>query len=469
MFRCHEIASGAILSETIAHLGEITDLSVVESTEQTLVASSGRDRMVQVFRFLAGNLELLQTLDEHVGVVTGVMFTKDASKLISYSADRTIVMREDLSKGVKEVAGTAFVAIRTITLKSAPISAVLSSDNEETLFVSTTDRRVQGFQANSGRLVIEFKTCDVEGGDSVILNCIRHLTIRGYPVIAGVSSSDKSIRLYDDSGRLVAREYGPTGGMTGLTVFSHESKPGGKGLVTVAADGTIFIWDLSSKSGMPSGESPTAELGQQIPKINVLVGKPPLRRILSATEVARLQSLREDAVGLASEPLKNRRMSPERRSPERQLSRLSLMSTPRLDSSPNLKSPARDRSPLAEARSRRLTTTSRLLPAPPQPVSGPKVASCLKPLALISPTCSAKPLRRRSLGSIDASREVGTLAVLTDELCLALQSYRSRVGGGLEVMPYSRINDLGKELSMTAHALAEKCKEAVGEGAEGKP
>jgi len=394
--------------------------------------------MVQIFRLREGSVELVQTLDEHVGVVTGVAFTKDGSRLLSFSADRTVVIRDHLSRDMARLEETAFLATRTITLKSTPISACLDADSEDVVLVSTTDRRVQGYQVKSGRLVLEFKTGDLEGGDAVILNSIQHLTTRGYPVIAGVSSGDKSIRLYDDTGRLLAREYGPTEGMTGLAVFTHEAKAIGKGLVTVAADGTIFSWNLSAKS--PGGDgSPFTDNDQQTPKGNVLVGRPPLRRILSASEVTRLQGLREDA---GFEPLKSRssRLSPKRRSPERQLSRLSLMSTPRLDSAPNLRSPTRDRSPLAGARSRRLTTTARASPGKSDVLVATRAQGSNEIVTAM------RGRRRRSVGG---GEEGEVLGACVKGLCAQMQSLRSRMGGGLEGLTREETSVLVGELEST--------------------
>jgi len=407
--------------------------------------------MVQICRLKQDSIDLLQTLDEHVGVITGLLFTKDGTRLLSYSADRTIIIREDFSTGIKEMDEVTFLAIRTITLKSTPVSAVLDLDTEGTLFVSTTDRRVQGFHIQSGRLTMEFKIADSEGGDSVMLNSIQQFSIRGYPVIAGVSSSDKSVRLYDDTGRLLAREFGPTEGMTGLAVFHHEAKPDGKGLVTVAADGTIFSWNLSMKSTHLNGlQSPTTQ--------PTFVARPPLRRILSASEVTRLQALRSDAGSNSptSEPSKSRRMSPERRSPERQLSRLSLLSTPRLETSPILKSSTTDKSPSAETRSRRLTTTGRLSPV--RQNSKNQTGTAL-PRLLSSPVVASPkvaPSRRRTLGSGDAVGEAKTLDALADELCQNLRVYRHKLGGNLEMSRKEGISQLERELQLTTRALVER-------------
>src|ERR1700753_2451238 len=77
-----------------AHAGEITDIAVHQ--KRSLIASCGRDRTVQVIQKTSKSWELQQTLDEHVGAVTGLLFTADAKRLISCSSGRTVVVREGL-------------------------------------------------------------------------------------------------------------------------------------------------------------------------------------------------------------------------------------------------------------------------------------------------------------------------------------------------------------------------------------
>ena len=46
----------------------------------------------------AGSFELLQTMDDHVGAVGHVIFTAQGERLISCSADRTVVVRDQVTR-----------------------------------------------------------------------------------------------------------------------------------------------------------------------------------------------------------------------------------------------------------------------------------------------------------------------------------------------------------------------------------
>lgn len=124
-----------------AHNGEVNDLALACVNDGVvLVASCGRDRILQLFRFTGDSMELSQTMEnEHAASVNSLMFVNNGEMLISGSADRTIIIRM-ISFGSSGIA--AFFPMRVITLKSSPTSFTTMADNSNTLIVSTMDRQI---------------------------------------------------------------------------------------------------------------------------------------------------------------------------------------------------------------------------------------------------------------------------------------------------------------------------------------
>ncbi|KAF2093174.1 WD40 repeat-like protein, partial [Rhizodiscina lignyota] len=355
IMRIHDITSGKDISSVRAHGGEITDVAVHDS-ESRYIATSGRDRTVQVFTERGDSWELLHTLDEHVGAVNGVLFSKDGERLLSCSSDRTIVVRECVSREHAGESMSAFLIARTITLKATPMAMVFDPLQDNTLILSTIDRFMHRYDVRNGRTISAFKTGDTEGGDAVVMSSLVPIpTLMNGSMVAALSSTDKSIRLYDESGTLLSRDWGHTEGVTDIALIDSGEAYSAAGtsqntLVTVALDGTIFSWrvdlrphkrqemsrslDLLNSSGTPNG-TPTAERDS-------LMSRPPLRRVLSQSELARFQK----GADLDDTPTK----APGQRSPPRirkRTSRVSLMQTPKLEASPaaarvsNINSPRR--------------------------------------------------------------------------------------------------------------------------------
>ncbi|KAK8174240.1 hypothetical protein IWX90DRAFT_413607 [Phyllosticta citrichinensis] len=295
------------VSSLKAHSAEITDIAVNDG-EIPLIATAARDRTAQVFQKRGETWELTQTLDEHVGAVTGLLFSRDGQRLLSCSTDRTVVVRDYLAREEDGYTMAAFLIARTITLKSTPVSMVFDGENEHVLVVSTIDRQVHKYDVRSGQSISCFKASDSDGGESVILSDLVHFsTARGQNVIAGVSSTDKSIRLYEENGALIGRDWGHTEGVTDIALVtgSGQTEDGAPAesqcLVTVAVDGTIFVWNIDFK---PPGHAPNrsnSDLSKHLDlcgvgtpekgpaSTNLLSNQAPLRRVLSQSELAKYQ------------------------------------------------------------------------------------------------------------------------------------------------------------------------------------
>lgn len=417
-----------------AHSNEITSIAVSEAKKTTYLATASRDRTIQVFRKNDATWDLLQTLDEHVGAVTGVTFSRTGERLVSMSSDRTLVVRELVSRQDTESVASAFLILRTIMLKSSPVSLSFDVDQEDVLLVSTIDRQVHKYDLRNGQCLSSFRASDGEGGDAVVLSSLMHIPRNwGSPLIAGVSSTDKSIRLYEENGTLVARDWGHTEGVRDIALLNHDDdlddEGGEKTLVTVAVDGTIFVWGLllHAHSRQPMSHSMDL-LGPNTPaNHDLLAKKPPLRRVFSQSELARFQRSEDDQ----STPSGNR--SPKLR---KKLSKFSLVQTPKLEPSPSL---PKDRSVGIARKANRNRS-----PSPPSP-RHPQV---VKRRSSVDVRLRAKP----------PANEFGSLVSSTESFCRTLRTYRKRLATSSDNLSPDLVREVERELALTARAVGEKVK-----------
>lgn len=425
-----------------AHAGEITCIAIHEDEDIALVACASRDRTVQVFARNKETWELLQTLDEHVGAVSAVRFSHNGKKLISSSGDRSIVVRELVTRqddGAETV--RAFLMLRAIMLKASPVSMAWDVDQDDNLLISSIDRQVHKYDLRTGQCLHSFRACDTDGGDAVVLSSLVHIP-RGWstPLIAGVSSTDKSIRIYEESGTLVARDWGHTGGVSDIalvqaTATSGEGGP--KSIVTVAVDGTIFLWDLGLQSPNRQDLSKSMDLlSLDAPSTpNMVASRPPLRRVFSQSELARFQRPGEDD---NITPTSNK--SPKLR---KRVSKFSLAQTPKLEPSPMPSSAREGRTPgwQGQGSVRRNKNRSPSPPSPRNPQLGKRRASM-----------DVRPKTKAP------ANEFGSLGASTESLCRTLRAYRKRLANSSDTMSSELAREVERELAATARAIGDRVK-----------
>jgi len=438
VLRIIDSASKTSVYDFKAHAGEITSISVHEEDQLAFVACASRDRTVQIFARTAEGWDLLQTLDEHVGAVNGIHFSRNGKRLVSSSSDRSIVVRELLSRE-DEGSGTirAFVMLRAIMLKASPVSVTWDVDQDDILLVSSIDRQVHRYDVRNGQCLNSFRACDTEGGDAVVLSSLVHIS-RGWssPLIAGVSSTDKSIRIYEENGSLLARDWGHTEGVSDISLIQKaDAEDSGKSLVTVAVDGTIFIWDLALQSPSRHDLSKSMDLLGPITPSNVdlLANKPPLRRVFSQSELARFQRSPEDD---NVTPTGNR--SPKLR---KRVSKFTLAQTPKLEPSPMQGSTRESRTSGWQGTLRRNKNRS---PSPPSP-RNPQIAK----------RRASMDVRPRTKAPVN---EFGSLGASTESLCRTLRAYRKRLATSNDTLSSELAREVERELATTARAIGERVK-----------
>jgi WD40 repeat protein len=426
-----------------AHAGEITSISIYEEDQLAFIACASRDRTVQVFSRTTKAWELLQTLDEHVGAVNASLFSRNGKRLVSSSGDRSIVVRELVSRETED-GGTirAFVMLRAIMLKSSPVSITWDVDQDDVLLVSTIDRQVHKYDIRTGQCLSSFRACDTDGGDAVVLSSLVHIP-RGWssPLIAGVSSTDKSIRIYEENGTLIARDWGHTEGVSDIALIQtsapESSSSSERSLVTVAVDGTIFIWDLALQTPNRHDLSKSMDLLSldTLPSQDLLANKTPLRRVFSQSELARFQRSPEDH---SSTPTADR--SPKLR---KRVSKFALAQTPKLEPSP-LPNSTREGRAGGWQGTGTLRRNKNRSPSPPSP-RNPQVAK----------RRASMDVRPRVKAS---ASEFGSLGSSTESLCRTLRAYRKRLASSTDTMKSELAREVERELATTARAIGDRVK-----------
>ncbi|KAK2873750.1 hypothetical protein FQN49_002113 [Arthroderma sp. PD_2] len=476
-------------NEVRAHGAEVTDIAIYSDSDSdtTLIASCGRDRMVQLFKSSEYSIDVIQTMDEHVGAVGQLIFTKDGKKLLSSSADRTVIIRERMTRDDDGVSIVAFILSRVITLKASPVSMITPPGDPDTLILSTIDRLIQRYHIPSSRQVHSFRVLDPESGDTAVMSS---LTIeRDYPeygprLLIGVSTTDKSIRVYDsEKDTLLTREFGHTEGVSDV-VLLEKSEPNSSGvikrtLISTGLDGVIMVWNLSTQQQYlqesphlvvhPEEETPTKEL---------TAAKPPLRRILSKTELAGFQ--KSDDVMSTPTPVRD---SPPRIRKKTSrytlgggtksgLNGISSVSTPPLP--PPRRSPT---TPYSDSRNR-----SNRSPSPPSPrqlsksVTNKTSSGSLRagggsrrPSMLEIRTRTSSKANWNSPTNNNSPSEFGSLNMSTEQVCRTLRAYRKKLNAAPDKFNLQGANDLERELDLTVRSLGDKMKKAQTNGTRNDP
>jgi hypothetical protein len=404
--------------------------------------------MVQLFEKREDELQLIQTMDDHVGAVGQLMFINEGEKLLSCSADRTVLIRDRATR--EEDGGTvvAYLISRTITLKASPTAMTLCPDDPNILYVSTMDRCVSKFDIPSGRHLHCFKASDSETTDAVILSSLTvaaEIPGQSPKVLIGVSSTDKSIRVYDlERDQLLTGEFGHTEGVTDALLLeqrddSEDSQPK-RTLISTGMDGILMIWNLSVQQQISPELIQGTRDDDEGPTKEVTAARPPLRKVLSRSELAGFQ--RPDSPNPTT-PTPIREHSPTL---FRKMSRLSLApSSLKNHSFSETSSPPNHLSPTLGTpidRSRRS----------PSPVSPKSRGSTPR-----KPNSARTNNRRISLDFRNRNKttprsEFGSLDNSTEQLCRSLRAYRKKLNGSNQRIQSSK--ELERELSLTLRIIS---------------
>jgi WD40 repeat protein len=484
-----DVNTKALVKQVRAHSAEIMDLCAFQIEGVDFVATAGRDRMSQLFMWKAGQLSLQQTMDEHAGAVTGILFQDGERRLITHSADRSIVVREVMFREEGNVESVAFVMLRAITVKTSPTSMCLVGDDE--LLIATVDRCIGRYRIKNGQCITSFKCSDADGGEAAVISKVLYApSLNGSPAIAGVASSDKSVRLYTEQGSLIARDWGHTEGITDVALIPADGTCSTSRLVTVAADSTIFIWDtvLATPSTPDPGGLGIVLEASSVQNDVALI--PPLRKIISRSDLSSHRRLKPASESDAAPTSPTATVAPK--SPQRltkKPSRISTAPTPRLEPAflsvfptspssirrdsirhrspspppPRIPDPAtkpRSQTTRSKCRTTLATTLGRFNKSSDNVSTKPKSTTHSN-----SPVPALPANSTNTVAAAVASSTASSLATSTDSLSRSLRSYRKRLNAQVAssasnptatasgLPPVAALRELEKELRLSLLAL----------------
>ncbi|CAD6505029.1 BgTH12-00528 [Blumeria graminis f. sp. triticale] len=434
------------LFETRAHSSDINGIALHESTDLTLLATCGRDHMVQIFQLSLLKWTLVQTLNDHTAGVTNLFFV-EGDKLVSSSTDRTVHIRQISRKVVDRQEIMVVLPLRIITVKASPVFIEpYFADNGLYIIISLLDRTIATYEMLTGRLVMSFKASDSDGSEAVALDSLAlgafQPSLGSSAILAGVSSMDKSIRVYDiNSGMFLDREWGHTTNITDVAFF-NDPDTNLKTIISTGSDGTIMIWSLSSRlKNSPDNSEASPCINDVSPPKETPSFRAPLRRVISRADLAEFQRMSPAAISEENE------LSPRIR---RKISKYKLSSTQAPPSMSSLGS-------------------TKLSPTAPDDVSTRR--SITRPRSQSPP--STRPVnsdaRRPSFATYSKSKtktkstplfnEYCTLNMATEQACRILRTYRKKLLSS-ESLKDSAIKELDHELRLTAVALGEKSQKS---------
>ena len=222
-----------------AHDASINDIVVKQTIDKKpILASASRDRTIQVLRLDDNGFEIEQTLDHHGSSVNQLAFLEKDIRLLSLSADRTVLIYNYVEKDFSRF----FVLSQTLTFKHTPTSMIIhpSLSESDSLLIATADKQIFRYSARSGLVMGKAQASD----DNIpvmidSLSAIQHeIDSEVHDILVGISSTDKFIRILNiDDGTTRAKIHGHSDRVTGCVQYSGQSSKAS--IVTCSVDGSV--------------------------------------------------------------------------------------------------------------------------------------------------------------------------------------------------------------------------------------
>lgn len=230
-YTCIKDAHDAEILSLSFSLSRKNSANFEESNNHYLLASGGRDRTIHLFD-VKRNFDLVESIDDHSAAVTSVKLAYSGCKILSCSADRSLVFRD-----VSKTEGNYTVSRRHHQMASNGTVYDMSMDPAMKVVVTVgQDKKINKFDIASGKLIQSFKK-DKDFGDPI------KVTVDPSGSYLVCSYSNKSICMYDFlNGDIVAQALGHGEVVTGVIFL-----PDCKHIVSVSGDGCIFVWKLPGR------------------------------------------------------------------------------------------------------------------------------------------------------------------------------------------------------------------------------
>jgi WD40 repeat protein len=229
-----------LLCSVDAHDAEVLSVDVCAPSSD-LVASAGRDRLVHVFQITGNSLVLLNTIDDHFSSVTAVKFCGGGKVLASCATDKSIIFRSmDSSSSVGP-------RVHSVSSKRGTVSYGSIFDlvvDPKGMFALTCGQ-------NRQVTIWDVATATQRRSYKMDVECTFKVALDSAVSKIACAGSDHAIRIIDwYSGQVITEGFGHSEPATSLC-FSHDNAQ----LVTVSADGCIFIWSLQNPRQSKSSSS----------------------------------------------------------------------------------------------------------------------------------------------------------------------------------------------------------------------
>jgi len=267
-----------------AHDGEVLYLqySQPEYTSRLLLASSSRDRLIHIFDASRSTYDLLQTLDDHSAAITAVRFCFNQYEkqlyIISCGADKSIMFRTLIEQQQQQQSSLSSLSSITSSGIGGGCSSTSSSSSSSPNFNNTTNSNnnssSSSFQFVRTSYVAEKQTfydLNSDPSRNFIYTISQDRIIRTYSIKDGkklrqfrgslnedgylikmdidktgqllaTSCTDKCVYIWDiNTTECIAYLCGHSEVVYDLK-FTHDNKH----LITVSADGCIFMWRLNN-------------------------------------------------------------------------------------------------------------------------------------------------------------------------------------------------------------------------------
>ncbi|XVF08242.1 hypothetical protein REPUB_Repub06bG0209700 [Reevesia pubescens] len=196
-----------------------------------LLVSGGRDRIIHLYD-VKRNFDLIESIDDHSAAVTSVKLACNGCKILSCSADRSLVFRDvNLTDSRCKISRRHHQMASHGTVYDMSVDPVM-----EVVVTVGQDKKINIFDIVSGKLIRSFKQ-NKDFGDPIKVT----MDPSGSYLIC--SFSNKSICIYDFmSGEMIAQAVGHGEVVTGVIFL-----PDCKHIVSVGGDGCIFVWKLPAR------------------------------------------------------------------------------------------------------------------------------------------------------------------------------------------------------------------------------
>ncbi|KAI3443097.1 MFS domain-containing protein [Psidium guajava] len=236
-YTCLEGAHDAeVLSLCFSSLGKKSSISKGVKDNNYFLASGGRDRVIHLYD-VKRNFDHLESTGDHSAAVTSVKLISDSGKLLSCSADRSLVFRDIVAAD-----GSYKISYGHRQMASNGTVYDMALDRSEEVAVTVgQDKKINTFDIASGKLVRSFKQ-DRDGGDpiKVFMDPSCNYLVCSY--------SDKSLRMYDfNSGEMVIQAAGHGEVVTGI-IFLPDCEH-------IISEPSLAIQDIQTPKKSDIGES----------------------------------------------------------------------------------------------------------------------------------------------------------------------------------------------------------------------